>query len=758
LYHEVHLARQLHDELHLLYFVNCLNDLAALYHKTGDHAAAEPLLRMAIEVEHPTLGEAHPRFAASLSNLAALYMAMGDYAAAEPLLRRAIEIKRAIFGEDHPRFAVSQNLLALLYAVTNREDDALVLIQEATAIDDQAIGLFFSIGSPSEAASPGRAWYRTHRYLSLILGHLDHSPKAVSAALDLTLRRKALGAEGQAARRDALLGGRYPHLQPRLRELQAGKAAVVQKTLAGPGPDGAPAHRAQRAEWDRRCKDLERELARAIPEMNLEIALRAADRRAVASGITEGVALVEFFRLFVINFKPRLHDREEYDYSRATNDYKPPRYVAFVLRAGQPDTPQVIDLGEGKPIDGLIADFRTSILGETDGQARRDIVNKRGTGPAPRGDAGEALRAAVFDPLVPALGGHTRLLLAPDGLLAYLPFEVLPLGDGRCLIDDYRISYLSCGRDVLRFGRQPVSEPDAPLVMADPDFDLEAVAAPAFAGHGFWSRLFGRNANRNAAKPEANPAVSIGRHAPGCCSRDLTPGAFHFDRLPSTRAEGEEIGRLLGVAPQLDAEVLEGRLRAIGRSPRVLHLATHGFFLPDQPAYARGLAESIDDEIGRFRGRLPESPMLRSGLALAGANTWLKGGTPPADAEDGLLTAEDVSGLDLTGTELVVLSACETGLGDIQVGEGVFGLRRAFVLAGAKTLVMSLWKVPDEQTRELMVDFYRRLLAGEGRAEALRQAQLAMKAKYPDPFYWGAFICQGDPAPLAMNPITAINV
>jgi CHAT domain-containing protein len=95
-----------------------------------------------------------------------------------------------------------------------------------------------------------------------------------------------------------------------------------------------------------------------------------------------------------------------------------------------------------------------------------------------------------------------------------------------------------------------------------------------------------------------------------------------------------------------------------------------------------------------------------------------------------------------------VLSACETGLGDVQTGEGVFGLRRAFMLAGAKTLVMSLWKVPDEATKELMVDFYRRVLAGEGRADALRKAQLAIKAKHPDPYYWGAFICQGDPSPL----------
>jgi CHAT domain-containing protein len=172
---------------------------------------------------------------------------------------------------------------------------------------------------------------------------------------------------------------------------------------------------------------------------------------------------------------------------------------------------------------------------------------------------------------------------------------------------------------------------------------------------------------------------------------------------------------MLGVSPWLDATALEGQLKAACRSPRILHLATHGFFLPDQQRdlnrEGRGLGFDFGDSsgaqggLGRLLGPMMENPMLRSGLALAGANTWLKGRNLPEEAEDGLLTAEDVTGLDLLATELVVLSACETGLGRVHVGEGVFGLRRAFVLAGARTLVMSLWKVPDEPTRELMEDF-----------------------------------------------------
>jgi CHAT domain-containing protein len=140
-----------------------------------------------------------------------------------------------------------------------------------------------------------------------------------------------------------------------------------------------------------------------------------------------------------------------------------------------------------------------------------------------------------------------------------------------------------------------------------------------------------------------------------------------------------------------------------------------------------------------------QNPLLRSGLALAGVNAWLAGKPLDPSIEDGVLTAEDVSCMDLRGTELVVLSACETGLGSVRVGEAVFGLRRALVVAGAKSLVMSLWKVPDQATASLMEDFYRRMRSGEPPASALRAAQQSLRHRHPDPLYWAAFIYQGDP-------------
>jgi hypothetical protein len=591
--------------------------------------------------------------------------------------------------------------------------------------------------------------------LSLVLQHHGDSPGAIHAAFDLVLRRKAVAAEAVATQRDALLGGRYPALEPRLRDLAALRMQIARKALAGPGPEGLESHARRLAEWNTQKERLEAELASKIPEMNLEQKLRAADRRAVALNLPEGVALVEFMRFPVFDFKAVP--------ARGERHWKPARYIAFVLPGGAPDDVQMIDLGAAEPIDRLIADFRAGIIARAETGDDRNMARRRDeTPPAEECDIGPALRAAVFDRLTPALGNRTRLLIAPDGDLARLPFEVLPAANGRRPIDDYQLSYLSCGRDVLRFGAATTGQPGVPLIVADPDFDLEmaAMREPAQPKAGFWSRLLGRGKKATAmptesAQTPATNACSVGRH-----SRDLVRdrGDYHFHRLPGTRAEGTQIATLLDVSPWLDHTALEGRLKTACHSPRILHLATHGFFLPDQerdlnregrgPGFDFGEFSGAKDGLARLSGPMMENPMLRSGLALAGANTWLNRGELPEEAEDGLLTAEDVSGLDLLATELVVLSACETGLGQVDVGEGVFGLRRAFVLADAKTLVMSLWKVPDEQTCELMGDFYRRLLAGRGRADALREAQLAMKDKYPDPFYWGAFICQGDPSPL----------
>ena len=168
------------------------------------------------------------------------------------------------------------------------------------------------------------------------------------------------------------------------------------------------------------------------------------------------------------------------------------------------------------------------------------------------------------------------------------------------------------------------------------------------------------------------------------------------------------------------------------QSPPILHIATHGFFI-DEPSESE--LQTMQDSEDR---NLLKNPFLRSGLLLAGCQN------PQLQEEDGILSAEEVMNLDLQNTELVVLSACETGLGDVEGGEGVYGLQRAFRQAGAKNVLMSLWKVDDTATQLLMNYFYTAILKGKPKREALQTAQLQLKKLYPNPYYWGAFILVGE--------------
>jgi len=744
--------------------ISKLNQRAEKLYQQGRYEEAIQPASHALDLSFQYLGEDHPDFATSLSNLAGLYYSMGNYSQAEPLYKQAMEIRRTALGEDHPDFATCLNNLAELYIATDRETEALPLMEQAASIDDLMIGQVFSIGSESRrTAYLKKVRWKLELFISLVSQHLSLSQAAIHSAIELVLRRKAIGAEALAAQRDAVLGGRYPELEPELKDLINLRMQIAQKTLAGPGHEGLAEHQKILSIWNKQKENLEAELVRQIPEMNLEQKLKQVDRQAIASALPEGAALIEFVHFDVHDFKAVP--------AKGESKWKPARYLAFVILAGEPDNVQMIDLGEARFIDKSIAQFRDSVTGGPEDvcsdQAATgflpadDLITNQSTKPTgvflrlpgylrpeqteterdlgavpeesvqvPGNEDGVKLRKSIFDKLKPALSKCKHLFISPDGELSRIPFEVLPNETGRFLIDDYHISYLGAGRDILRFGTESTGQPAGSLIIADPDFDLGLKKSGRLPQRG---KLYGRQ------------------------SRDLDRSRSHFGRLLGTLKEGISVSNMLGVKPWLKGNALEARIKKY-RSPRILHFATHGFFLKDQERDPNkekrdlgalgtlGFAES--DGMGRLSGLDLENPLLRSGLALAGVNTWLKGQSPPPDAEDGLLTAEDVTGMDLLDTELVVLSACETGLGEVRTGEGVFGLRRSFVLAGADTLVMSLWKVPDQQTRELMEDFYSRILAGEPRAEALKNAQMSIRSKHPHPFYWGAFICQ-DPSPLS---------
>jgi CHAT domain-containing protein len=302
----------------------------------------------------------------------------------------------------------------------------------------------------------------------------------------------------------------------------------------------------------------------------------------------------------------------------------------------------------------------------------------------------KALHKLTFAKLAPALGKSKHVMIAPDGALNVLPFAALHDGK-KFLVESYTFTYLTSGRDLLRLGTRAAGKgkPKA-YVFADPDFD---------------------------GPPPTTSAPGTRRSR---AMQNLT-----WPRLPGTAAEADALEKSL-TAPTIyrGKKATETALKSL-QAPGILHLATHGFFLADADASV-------------------ENPLLRSGLVFAGANALSSGN------DDGVVTALEASGLDLRGTRLVVMSACETGVGKITNGHGVYGLRRALVIAGAESLVMSMWQVDDLATKELMAGYYKKLEAGQGRSEALRtvQRELLAKPKYAHPYYWASFIAAGDSTPL----------
>ena len=433
-----------------------LDRKARLHALVGHYTIAEPLYLKALAIWRTTLGETHPGYADRLNNLGVLYLSWGEYAVAEPLLREALEIRRLTLGEEHSSYAITLTNLAIVAVAKGRQDDALRLLKAATRIHDRLIGQVFSISSEKHLMNYiDSLQIELNIFLSFLADHASVAPEVVHTALELVLRRKALGAEAMATQQHAALSGRYPVLEPVFRQLNALRRQIAQRTLAGPDrpeKEALRAHRQELAEWSAQKDWLEAELARQIPEMTLRQQLYSAECQSIASRLPADAALIEFIRFRKFDFLRNPHQKVTKTWDRTLRRYDEgdrARYLAFVLRAGEPNHVRMLDLGAADSIDRMIVAFREAA---TDGERAltTEPDDTRQANDAIH-TAGVALRTAVFDPLLDPLDGCKRLFVSPDGELTQLPFETLPLDDGRFVIDDYRISYLSTGRDALRF-------------------------------------------------------------------------------------------------------------------------------------------------------------------------------------------------------------------------------------------------------------------------------------------------------------------
>ena len=440
---------------------------------------------------------------------------------------------------------------------------------------------------------------------------------------------------------------------------------------------------------------LERQLYRALPSIQHEpVSLDELTETLPNNGV-----LIEFQKY------KYLYDgqsKKRFKTDRKFGD----RYIAMILKAD--GTTDYVDLGDASKIDESVARTLSAIAKLY--SADREL---------------ERMAQLVIEPLLDSIGGAKTWFISPDGELNRLPFAALKdKNDGTYLANKINLHLLTTGRELLRIKRTSNQSNNKVLIIANPSFDRE-ILVESNSGSGLIQR----------------EGVPLMRSA-------ALDSEILWTQLPGTEIEGKHIAVITGGDLLMQNKATVNQVKRV-RSPKILHLATHAFYLPDQKKKANPRLEDSNGnrggvKVGSFLG---EDPLLRSGIALTGANN------PEVDpSDDGYLTALEFSRLDLDGTELVVVSACQSGLGDIKRGEGVYGLKRAIAVAGSKSSLLSLWLVDDAATAAFMSSFYQKLSVGMGKAAALHQTQVQFRNNdnllWRQPYVWAAFQLSGDWGPI----------
>jgi CHAT domain-containing protein/Tfp pilus assembly protein PilF len=672
-----------------------LQNLGSIARKKRQYTHALELLERAEAIREKTLGSHHPGTASLLLNIGNVYKEQGDYAKAQEFYQRALSILETVAGPYHQLTLMSLANIANTYSALGNSARAVEYQSRVDDVVEKQIELNLAAGSERQKLAY-TDWMseRIDRTISLHVQGAPNDRVARELAALAILRRKGRVLDAVAGSLTALRQHMKPEDRKLIDQLDSTDAELAKVALNGPGKMPAEEYAKQLRLLEEKREELEASISQSSAGYYEQTGM--VTLAAVKAAIPAQAALVE---LAVYRpFDPKAIGQE-------TTQYGHPRYVAYII----PNQGEVRwkDLGSAKDIDSAADAFR---------QALRDPK---------RSDAKQRARVLdeqTFRPLRALVGDATQLLISPDGELNLIPFEALVDEQDHYLVERYSISYLTSGRDLLRMQVARASK-SGPLVIADPSFDEPAPVLTASAG-----------------QPKLRPNGALSRRRSITTGEDLS--SMYFAPLAGTAQEARSIQSLFP-----EARVLTGPQATVDNlkqadAPRILHIATHGFFLEDSTRNAAPDASKPGANGTRARKASVhiENPLLRSGLALAGANLNKSG------HDAGILTALEASNLDLWGTKLVTLSACDTGVGEVKTGEGIYGLRRAFFRAGAETLVMSLWPVSDHVTREMMTAYYTGLKRGLGRGEALRQAELAMlkRKDRQHPFYWASFIQSGE--------------
>lgn len=676
-----------------------VNNLALVYQSTDRLDKAIPLLKQSLDIVESQYSDVHPRLALPLLNLGDALRKNKDLQQAETQLKRSLEVSLATLGDRHSTTQLARQSLAKLYEVTDRSDKAMQVMDASRRSVRKEIAKFLPAFSEEiqETFILRKDGPQFAKALSLGLANKS-DPQIAATSGAWLINGKSIIVDAMA---DSTLLQQTgdQNLRAQLKNAQAELSKVALQNLGGSGNQDSIK---REFELEQACQKIKLEI------VNQQLAAKPDSSWISVSDVRRQLAKNQ---MFVNIARVQIYDFESSEFASNSN------YLLWLI-SGDSEKPIVIlDLNQSQRIDSAVTEMKrqmklaTQLISNknTDTQTLEQI----------EGDYFKVMRRLgrlVFDPIEKHLSGVDELIISPDGSLWNVPWSAMVDSRDQYLVENYQIRFVGSGREIARDVKSSHST-TAPVIFANPDFDLGVSQMDR-------PRVSGENNVR------------------------FSPGA-HFTELPGTEIEAVSVKPSLEsyvdetVKLLVEDQAQESEFKKL-RSPRVLIFSTHGYFTSSTVPLAPG---SSKEELENFHFVPPINPLLRCGLGLAGSNN--RDQAIMQGKDDGILTGLEIVATDLRGTELVVLSACETAVGDVRDGQGVAGLRQAFLLAGAQSVVATLWQVPDRDSALIMNDFFKNLAAGQSRPDALRHAQLkriqSRRERFgtAHPFYWAAWTVTG---------------
>jgi CHAT domain-containing protein/tetratricopeptide (TPR) repeat protein len=696
-------------------YANAVNNLALVEFAIGHYADAEKHLTECRAIYKRTLGEKDKFYANSLNNLASVYKAEGKLAEAETTYKECLRIYKAAYGETSDKYGTYLGGLAGTYRQQKRYDEAIALTLQSLAIIKNKLGPFhydyietaYNLAETYREAGkyPEAEKYYLESmkgYLLLIEKYFPYLSENDKTAFYYSVSNAfetfnsfvlQLQLEFPDKNHDILIERMYNN-QMAVKSLLLRESENMRTQIAA---SGNAALKKEYRQWMKMRETIVQQYRLGTEELTAKgVNLTALELQAneleqhIAVSLNTDLSVIRHESNNWRDIQAGLNENEcaveivrieYYTHGRWTDTV----YYAALIADKTGAFPKLVLLQNGNELEAKqISRYRIAI------KAR---------------EADKTSYAAFWGPLKKYIGKAKKVYFSPDGVYQQINLSTLKNPDAQqYLLEETTIHLVSNTKDLLRHTAAAIST--EAVIFSYPDYGT------------------------------ATADVSF--------TNTRQPGFPDLKDLPGTKAESDSIKKIMqtrqwNVHDYQRKEATEENLKKVN-SPRVLHIATHGFFL-------KNVNEAEEKVLGIQSARVKQNPLLRSGLILAGAAAIARDTLFDNTKEEGILTAYEAMGLNLTGTELVVLSACETGLGELRNAQGVYGLQRAFLVAGAKSVVMSLWVIDDFATQELMTHFYREWLNGPAagnKQEAFRNAQVQLKNKYKDPYYWGGFIMTGD--------------